>query len=177
MNKKPAFLSQKGKNEFLYILQSEVSLQSQNIEYQSRKTFESHDIRICICRNRFLTTEIMRKRGREVERTYRTGLSPTNCDFSVWNGVPNVITAQVGNLGCCRFLGFLPVFCRFSLPAEFWRPPKSSASQLIARCFIASLTVRIIAGIFLRSVLPFTCLSAVTPRRIRRLNCMTLGTL
>lgn len=74
------------------------------------------------------------------------GLSPTNCDFSVWNGVPNVITEQVGNR-CC-LCEFLPVLCRFSLPAEFARPPNSSASQLIARCFIASLTVRIIAGIF-----------------------------
>lgn len=32
----------------------------------------------------------------ECEHTYRAEFSLANCDFSVWNGVPNVMTEQVG---------------------------------------------------------------------------------
>lgn len=72
----------------------------------------------------------------------RAGLSLGKCDLSVWNGVPNVITEQVDNR--CG------VILSFSLPADCPRPPSSSASQLIARCFIASLTFRMIGEIFPR---------------------------
>jgi len=64
--------------------------------------------------------------------------SLANCDFSVWNDVPNVMTEQVG--GECRG----ECLSRVSLSAV--RPPNNSTSQLIARCFIVSVNVRIIAA-------------------------------
>lgn len=72
------------------------------------------------------------------------GFSLANCDLSVWNGVPKVMTEQVGDGRCWDRLSWV-----VSLSAA--RPPNSSTSQLIARCFIASVSARITtAGIFSR---------------------------
>lgn len=100
--------------------------------------------------NRGLASEI-RSNGtdthdRECEHTntYRAELSLANCDFSVWNGVPNVMTEQAGGGRRWECLSRT-----VSLSAV--RPPNSSTSQLIARCFIASVRARITAaGIFSR---------------------------
>lgn len=82
------------------------------------------------------------RRRHECEHTYRAEFSLANCDFSVWNGVPNVMTEQVG--------GGRRRECRSGLLSlSAVRPPNNSTSQLIARCFIASVSVRITAaGIF-----------------------------
>lgn len=83
-----------------------------------------------------------RRRRHECEYTYRAEFSLGNCDFSVWNGVPNVMTEQVGGGRRCECLSRV-----LSLSAV--RPPNNPTSQLIARCFIASVSVRIVAaGIF-----------------------------
>lgn len=62
----------------------------------------------------------------------------------MWNGVPNVMTEQAGGGGWCRWKSLSAVFLPAARP-----PPKSPPSQLIAtRRFIASISVRITAGIF-----------------------------
>lgn len=83
-----------------------------------------------------------RRRRHECEHcTYRAEFSLANCDFSVWNGVPNVMTEQVGDGRRWECLSRV-----LSLSAAV-RPPNNSTSQLIARCFIASVSVRIVAKI------------------------------